>query len=302
MTKIVRSFGSWDGENTKTCFASYQGPIFLSLSPYSVITPSYLNSLFCVCHCLSVPFSNWIFRTLYLLQWLSCYFTFVSAPYLGTCLSLCVSFCPSTSFLLVVLCFWISHFNSNNPFNSYILVILIYFLISVPLFRSFLFCSFVQFESLLFILSHSNHCDQIWRNFTTLVRRFNTLAIKKGSFTIWQHLELTLTYIIWFWANVQCCKLPNIEPINWSSGHTDSNQPTSLSPKFTILDIRRPFISPNLVMNSKERIFSLVFAASRLHCLFGFSKKRFKTLQLKGFNGIALNVRHCKNVCLNSNA
>ena len=179
MTKIVRSFGSWDGENTKTCFASYQGPIFLSLSPYSVITPSYLNSLFCVCHCLSVPFSNWIFRTLYLLQWLSCYFTFVSAPYLGTCLSLCVSFCPSTSFLLVVLCFWISHFNSNNPFNSYILVILIYFLISVPLFRSFLFCSFVQFESLLFILSHSNQCDQIWRNFTTLVRRFNTLAIKK---------------------------------------------------------------------------------------------------------------------------
>ena len=35
-----------------------------------------------------------------------------------------------------------------------------------------------------------------------------------GSFTVWQNFELTLAIFIWFWANVQCCKWPNIEPIN----------------------------------------------------------------------------------------
>ena len=41
-----------------------------------------------------------------------------------------------------------------------------------------------------------------------------------GSFTIWHNVEANLANFIWFWANVQCCKWPNIEPIDSPSGHT----------------------------------------------------------------------------------
>ena len=66
-------------------------------------------------------------------------------------------------------------------------------------------------------------CDQIWRNFTSLGQCYKTLVFWKGPFTIWQFIELTLANFIWFWANVQCCKWPNIEPINSPSGHTASH-------------------------------------------------------------------------------
>ena len=49
---------------------------------------------------------------------------------------------------------------------------------------------------------------------------------KVGTFhQIWSHCtnkreEHAFSNFIWFWTNVQCCKWPNIEPINWPSGHT----------------------------------------------------------------------------------
>ena len=42
-----------------------------------------------------------------------------------------------------------------------------------------------------------------------------------GSFSIWQHLQLSLENFICHWANTHCLKLPNIKQIITPSGHTE---------------------------------------------------------------------------------
>ena len=56
-------------------------------------------------------------------------------------------------------------------------------------------------------------CDQIWRIYATL-------AIKKCAFSIWQNFELILANFVCHWANFNCCKWPNIDQNNLSSGRT----------------------------------------------------------------------------------
>ena len=36
----------------------------------------------------------------------------------------------------------------------------------------------------------------------------------KGLYSIWQNVQPTLANLLYFWANLQCCKLANIEQIN----------------------------------------------------------------------------------------
>ena len=61
-----------------------------------------------------------------------------------------------------------------------------------------------------------NQCNQIWRNFATLAKCSNSLAILEGIFSTRQNIEDTLVIFLYYWANGHRCKGPNI----WQSGHT----------------------------------------------------------------------------------
>ena len=56
-----------------------------------------------------------------------------------------------------------------------------------------------------------NQCDQIWQNFATLAKFKNIWQLYKGLICIWQTFKLTLENSVCFWANLCCCKWPNIE-------------------------------------------------------------------------------------------
>ena len=58
---------------------------------------------------------------------------------------------------------------------------------------------------------HLRQCDQIWRNFSTLANVKNSCQLFEALISIWKIFEPTLENSVCFWANLYCCKWPNIE-------------------------------------------------------------------------------------------